>query len=52
MNEYIHGNVTIVVSRPSLTAEERARREKQILTALQQFGRAVQDAENKKAVAK
>jgi len=50
MNKYIHGNATIVVHRPSLTADERSKRENQILTALQQFGRAVHDAETQKAV--
>lgn len=40
MNQYIHGNVTIVVRRPVLTDSERTKREANILTALQQYGKA------------
>lgn len=40
-----HGNATIVISRPELTEAERAKREAKILLALQQFGKAMVDAE-------
>ena len=40
MNEYKIGNVTVVVSRPQLTDEERTKRENRVLIALQQFGKA------------
>lgn len=46
MQEYIkHGNALIKVFRPVLTEEEQKKRENQIQIALQQFGKAMQDAE-------
>lgn len=45
MKKYIHGNAVIVVHRPELTTEDQKKREGQILTVLQQFGKAMQDAE-------
>ena len=46
MTEYIqHGNALIKVFRPVLTEEEQKKRENQIQIALQQFGKAMQDAE-------
>jgi hypothetical protein len=38
---YQHGNAEIVVYRPTLTAEEEEKRNRQIVAALQQYGRAV-----------
>ena len=38
-NIYKVGNATIIVNRPTLTAQERARREGLILTALNQYGK-------------
>lgn len=45
MKKYIHGNAVICVTRPELSAEEQKKQEGRIMTALQQFGRAMQDAE-------
>lgn len=42
-----HGNATIIIHRPELTADERKKQERQLERALQQFGRAMQDAERK-----
>lgn len=41
VKEYRVGNVTIVVSRPILTASEQVKQETKILTALQQYGKGV-----------
>lgn len=43
MKEYTIGNAIVCISRPELSEAERARREKQIQIALQQFGRAMQE---------
>lgn len=51
MKEYIIGNATVVIRRPNLTAEEQARREGQILTALQLFGKAQTEADRKAVTA-
>ena len=40
-NTYTYGNAIIHVYRPELTEEERAKREANLLTALEQFGKAV-----------
>ncbi len=40
--EYTIGNCIVCVTRPELSDAERAKREKQIQIALQQFGRAMQ----------
>lgn len=45
VTQYTFGNAIIEVHRPELTAEERARREAQILIALQQYGKAMVEAE-------
>ena len=45
MTEYRIGNAIVVVHRPELTEEERAKREAKVLLALQQFGKAMVDAE-------
>lgn len=45
MKRYEYGNAVIVVHRPELSHEDQKKREGQILTVLQQFGRAMQDAE-------
>ena len=45
MNQITYGNAIIVVHRPELSESEQAKCEKHISIALQQFGRAVQDAE-------
>ena len=45
MKKYIHGNAVICVTRPELSAEDQKKQEGQILTVLQQFGKAMQDAE-------
>ena len=37
-----------IITRPTLTDSERKKRERQIEAALQQFGRAMQDAERKR----
>lgn len=42
MTEYKFGNAIIVVSRPKLTEKEKAKREGNVLLALQQFGKAMQ----------
>ena len=39
MKEYKIGNAIVVVTRPELTDEERAKREDNVRTALQIFGR-------------
>lgn len=39
------GNAEIVIHRPELTEDERRKREHQIEIALQQFGKAMADAE-------
>ena len=39
MKEYIFKNAVVCVSRPELSEEERAKRERAILIALQQCGR-------------
>ncbi len=44
MNKYIIGNATVVVSRPVLSESEQAKREGVILTALQQYGKAMTEA--------
>ena len=41
MKEYTLGNVTICVSRPDLTDEERKKREEKILSNLQQYGKEI-----------
>lgn len=41
--EYTIGNCIVCVTRPELSEAERAKRERQIQIALQQFGRAMQD---------
>lgn len=41
VNEYRHGNAIIYVYRPELTEEERAKRERNLLSALEQYGKAV-----------
>lgn len=38
---YRHGLAEIVVYRPTLTAEEEEKRNKRIVTALEQYGREV-----------
>ena len=43
-NEYHFGNATVYVYRPNLTDAERKKREGVILTALQQYGRAMVEA--------
>ena len=43
MKEYKIGNATICITRPELTEAERAKRERRIESALQQFGRAMQE---------
>lgn len=45
---YQVGNAEVVVYRPELTEEERAKRERQIVIALNQFGKAMVDAEKRK----
>lgn len=47
MEKYIHGNAVICVTRPELTAEDQKKQEGRILTVLQQFGKAMQDAERR-----
>lgn len=42
-----HGNAVIVVYRPVLDEETRARREKEVVRALAQYGRAVVKQERK-----
>ena len=37
-----HGNATIIVYRPELDEKERAKREKAVVNALAQYGRAVE----------
>ena len=51
MKEYIIGNATVVIHRPSLTAEEQTKREGHILTALQLFGKAMTEADGKAVTA-
>lgn len=41
--EYTIGNCIVCVTRPELSDEERAKRERQIQIALQQYGRAMQE---------
>lgn len=48
VTEHKRGNATIVVYRPELTADERKKKERRIEAALQQFGKAMQDAERGK----
>lgn len=36
-------NAVVCIHRPELTAKEREKREQNILTALQQFGKAMQE---------
>lgn len=45
VTQYTFGNAIIEIHRPELTNEERIRREKQILIALDNFGKAMVDAE-------
>lgn len=45
MKEYIIGNAIVEVSRPELTEAEQAKRKGVILTALQQYGKAMANAE-------
>lgn len=45
MKQYILGNAVVVVHRPELSAEDQKKQEGRILTVLQQFGKAMQDAE-------
>lgn len=47
MTEYIRGNAVIRVHRPELSPEKEKKQEQQIMLALQQFGKAMQDAERK-----
>lgn len=47
MKEYIIGNCTIVVSRPSLSEAERSKRESAIQIALQQYGKEIHNKENR-----
>ena len=42
-----YGNAIIFVHRPELTEAEKAKREKHIEIALQQFGKAMQEQEGK-----
>ena len=44
---YKHGNAEIVVYRPILTAEEEEKRNKRIVTALAQYGRAMYRSEGR-----
>lgn len=48
--EYTYGNSVIKITRPVLTETERAKMEGRISIALQQFGKAMQDADTQKAV--
>lgn len=41
VKEYVIGNAIVVVTRPELTEAERKKREDRILTALQQYGKAI-----------
>lgn len=45
MTEYRIGNAIVRVYRPELTEAERKKREDQLRTGLQQFGKAMVDAE-------
>lgn len=45
---YQHGNAEIVVYRPTLTPEEEEKRNRRIVIALEQYGRAVFRNEVKK----
>lgn len=47
MKEYIIGNAVVIVTRPTLTEEERSKRERQISIALQQIGKEMIEAEMK-----
>ena len=47
VNEYKHGNVTIVVYRPELDEQEFKKQQDRILVALQQFGKEVKENEKK-----
>lgn len=40
-------NAVVCIHRPELTEKEREMREQNILTALQQFGKAMQDTKRK-----
>ena len=44
MSEYRIGNAIVIVHRPSLTAEEQAKRENAILASLQQYGKAMKES--------
>ena len=35
------GNCTVIIHRPELSAEERAKREKEVCNALQQYGKSL-----------
>lgn len=52
MNQYIHGNCIINVHRPALDEAERAKQERHVLNALQQFGKINVRAEHKRKGAK
>lgn len=52
MTQYIHGNCIINVYRPELDDAERAKQERHIANALQQFGKATVRAECERKGAK
>lgn len=43
-----YGNATIVIHRPELTEAEQAKSERQLLIALQQFGKAMQESKKER----
>lgn len=47
-NEYRYGNAVVYINRPELTKEERQKRERQIVVALQQIGREINERGCKK----
>lgn len=52
MTQYIHGNCIINVYRPELTDAERAKQERHVSNALQQFGKAAVRADHERKGAK
>lgn len=43
VNEYKIGNAIVCVTRPELTEAEQAKRERAILIAMQQYGKAMKE---------
>jgi len=50
IKEYQHGNAIIRVTRPDLTEAEQAKQESYISIALQQFGKAMEEAKAERGV--